>query len=108
MPTVAQEIINNTLAFPKNLPCIRHISKNVNYFNPHLSLMYTVYAMQTTCSAGDRGLTPGEGNGNPLQHPCLGNPTDRGAWWATVHGVAKSWRRHSDSITTTQATTPVF
>ena len=59
MPTVAQEIINNTLAFPKNLPCIRHISKNVNYFNPHLSLMYTVYAIQTTCNAGDWGLTPG-------------------------------------------------
>ena len=32
----------------------------------------------------------GEGNGNPLQYSCLGNPMDRGAWWATVHGVAKS------------------
>ena len=37
------------------------------------------------------GRSPGEGNGNPLQHSCLGNPTDRGAWRATVHGVAKSW-----------------
>ena len=36
------------------------------------------------------GRSPGEGNGNPLQHFCLGNPTDRGAWWATVHGVTKS------------------
>ena len=35
-------------------------------------------------------LPPGEGNGSPLQYPCLGNPMDRGAWWATVHGVAKS------------------
>ena len=35
--------------------------------------------------------SPGEGNGNPLQHSCLGNPMDRGAWWAIVHGVAKSW-----------------
>ena len=34
---------------------------------------------------------PGEGNGNPLQHSCLGNPMDRGAWWATVHGVPKEW-----------------
>ena len=34
------------------------------------------------------GRLPGEGNGNPLQYPCLGNPMDRGAWWATVHGVA--------------------
>ena len=34
---------------------------------------------------------PGEGNGNPLQHSCLGNPMDRGAQWATVHGVPKEW-----------------
>ena len=32
----------------------------------------------------------GEGNGNPLQYSCLENPMDRGAWWAAVHGVAKS------------------
>ena len=32
---------------------------------------------------------PGKGNGNPLQYPCLGNPMDRRAWWATVHGVTK-------------------
>jgi len=31
---------------------------------------------------------PGEGNGKPLQYSCLGNPMDKGAWWATVHGVA--------------------
>ena len=36
------------------------------------------------------GKIPGEGNGNPLQYSCLENPMDRGAWWATVHGVAKS------------------
>ena len=36
------------------------------------------------------GRCPGEGNGNPLQYSCLGNPKDRRAWWATVHGVAKS------------------
>ena len=34
--------------------------------------------------------SPGEGNGNPLQYCCLENPMDGGAWWATVHGVAKS------------------
>ena len=37
------------------------------------------------------GRSPGEGNGNPLQYSCLGNPMDRGAWWATVSGVTKSW-----------------
>ena len=36
------------------------------------------------------GRSPGEGNGNPLQYYCLGNTMDRGAWWATVHGVPKS------------------
>ena len=35
------------------------------------------------------GRCPGEGNGNPLQYSCLGNPMDRGAWWATFHGVAE-------------------
>ena len=35
------------------------------------------------------GRSPGEGNGNPLLYSCLGNPMDRGAWWATVRGVAK-------------------
>ena len=33
--------------------------------------------------------SPGEGNGNPLQYSCLDNPMDRGAWWATVHGVTR-------------------
>ena len=35
------------------------------------------------------GRSPGGGHGNPLQHACLENPMDRGAWWATAHGVAK-------------------
>ena len=42
------------------------------------------------------GRSPGEGNGNPLQCSCLENPMDGGAWWATVHGVAKSRTRLSD------------
>ena len=37
------------------------------------------------------GRSPGGGNGNPLQYSGLENPTDRGAWWAIVHRVAKSW-----------------
>ena len=48
----------------------------------------------SACNVGDLGSIPGsgrspEGNGNPLQYSCLENPMDRGAWWATVHGVAK-------------------
>ena len=38
----------------------------------------------------------GESNGNPLQYSCLENPMDGGAWWAAVHGVAKSWTRLSN------------
>ena len=37
------------------------------------------------------GKSPGVGNGDPLRYSCLESPMDRGAWWATVHGVAKSW-----------------
>ena len=40
--------------------------------------------------------TLGEGNGSPLQYSCLENPMDGGAWWAAVHGVAKSWTRTND------------
>ena len=56
----------------------------------------------SACNAGDLGSVPGsgrldeEGNGYPLQYPCLGNPIDRGAWLATDHGVAKSWRQFSN------------
>ena len=37
----------------------------------------------------ESGRSPGEGNGNPLHYSCLGNPMDRGAWCATVHGISK-------------------
>ena len=56
----------------------------------------------SACNAGDLGLipgsgrSPGEGNGNPLQYFCLENSIDRGAWWATVHGVAKSQTQLND------------
>ena len=42
------------------------------------------------------GRSSGEGNGTPLQYSCLENPMDRGAWQATVHGVAKSWTQLSN------------
>ena len=52
---------------------------------------------ESACNVGDLssipglGRSPGEGNGYPLQYSWLENPMDRGAWWATVHGIAKSW-----------------
>ena len=57
---------------------------------------------ESACNVGDLdlnprlGRSPGGGHGNPLQYSCLENPMDRGASWATVHGVAKSWTRLSD------------
>ena len=42
------------------------------------------------------GRSPGEGNGNPLLYSCLGNPIERGPWWATVDGVAKNQTRLSN------------
>ena len=41
------------------------------------------------------GISPERGNGNPLQYSCLKNSMDRGAWWATVHGLTKSWTQLS-------------
>ena len=41
-------------------------------------------------SIPELGRSPGGGNGNPLQYSCLGNPTDRRVWWATVHGISES------------------
>ena len=53
-------------------------------------------SQESACNAGDLGSVPGSGrssgvgNGNPLRYSCLENSGDRGAWWVTVHGVAKS------------------
>ena len=57
---------------------------------------------ESACQAGNSGSIPGSGrspgggNGNPLQHSCLENPMDRGAWQATVYGVTKSWTQLSN------------
>ena len=52
---------------------------------------------ESSCNAGDPGLIPGSerspggGHDNPLQYSCLENSMNRGTWWATVHGISKSW-----------------
>ena len=48
---------------------------------------------EDTGSIPGSGRSPGEGNGNPLQYSCLGNPMNKGAWWATVHGVGRELDR---------------
>ena len=69
---------------------------------PVIGLPWWLSSKESACNsggAGDVDLTPGSGrsaggdHGNPLQYSCLGNPMDRGAWWATVHGAAKSQTR---------------
>ena len=69
---------------------------------PHHKLPRWLSGKESAGSAGAPlsipalGRSPGEGNGNPLQYSCLGNPMDGGTWWATVHGVTKSQTQLSD------------
>ena len=66
-----------------------------NYFELCASFPGDSASNESACNAGDPGSVPGlgrssgEGNSNPLQHSCLGNPIDRGTWQATVHGVSR-------------------
>ena len=66
---------------------------------PGLGRSLWLSSKDSACSPGDvgdavailgSGRSPTKGNSNPLQYSCLGNPMDRGTWWVTVHGVAKS------------------
>jgi len=72
-----------------DLKCFLHISKTKE-------LPKWLSGKQSACQAGDVDWIfeleryPGEGNDNTLQYSCLENPMDRGVWWATVHGEAKS------------------
>ena len=78
-----------------------------------LGLCQYLSRQKSACSAGIMvfdpwvGRSPGGGNGNTLQYSCLENPMDRGAWWATVHGIPKSQIRlkwHSIHTTYLQST----
>ena len=69
-------------------------------------------SVDSACNAGDTGdsgsilgsgRSPGGGHSNPLHYSCLGNPTDRGAWWAIIQGVAKSRTRRSHWAHSTHA-----
>ena len=95
-------IILNNIPFWHNLGIYIDFSmwvlKAPDYVLPSLfpGLPWWLSDKESACSAGDvgsipgLGRSPGEGNGNPLQFSCLGNPMNRGAWQATVHGVLKS------------------
>ena len=67
------------------------------YYNNNRASLVDHTVKNLLANAADMDLIPGsgislgEGNGNPLQYSCLGNPMNRGAWGATVRGVTKSW-----------------
>ena len=77
-----------------------NIHNRKNYKENHKYYLFSddLVLKNPPAKAGNAGLipglgrSPGGGNGNILQYSCLGNPTDREAWWATVHGVKKRVR----------------
>ena len=99
--------LNSTVGFS----CIWHVPVRCTFIHsfhkPNVFIRLLLYVRlgfpggsvvkNLPANAGDAGSilglgrSPGEGSGNPLQYSCLENPMDRGAWWATVHGVAMSW-----------------
>ena len=88
---------------PDILIKIRKIIIITLFFSSLLAKGFLVsYSKESVCNARDpgsihgSGRSPGEGNGNPHQYSCLEDAVDRGARWATVPGVAKSWTRLSD------------
>ena len=91
------------LASQDELSSVPFMKSSLNdwYIND-FSFQVALAVKNTPVNARDVGLTPAlgrsprEGNGNPLQYSYLGNPMDRGAWWATVHGVANNQTQVSD------------
>ena len=88
-----------TIVIPLSVPPFRCVNICFEYLDhPHGGSNSKKFA----CNAGDPdsipgpGRFPGEGNSNPLQYSCLGNPMDRGAWRVAVLGVAKSRTRLGD------------
>ena len=88
---------------PYNTDCWTCVDQRFLSGNIWLGIRLTQTVKNLPVNAGDVGSipgwgrSPGGGHGNPLQSSCLENPMDGGAWWATVHGVAKSQTRLSDS-----------
>ena len=62
----------------------------INHITFQVIFQSKYHSSNNAASIPGSGRSPGERNGNPLQYSCLKNPMDRGDWWATVHGVARS------------------
>ena len=88
----SHEIKKYLLLGRKAMTNLDHILKSRD-----ITLLTNIHIVETIVFPADLGSIPGSGrspgveNANPLQYFCLGNPMDIGAWWATAHGVAKSW-----------------
>ena len=87
------EVVNAVKSIFYNDIIVIRISKKQFYgLRKVIGLPRWLSRKESACSAGDVSSTPGsgrssgEGNGNPLQYSCLGNPMDRGAWWAPLGG----------------------
>ena len=98
----SHSIFVNFISFPwwkKKLTLLKILSDSGNQINmfshDFRGLPRWLSGRESVCNAGDMSLIPGLGNGDSLQFSCLGNPMDRGACRATVHGVAKIWTRLS-------------
>ena len=93
--TVARLCSDTSLCY-LSMPAISSNYLVVNCISKTRASFVAQTVKNSACSAGDpgsipdSGRSPGEGNGNPLLYPCLENPMDRGAWWATVHEAAES------------------
>ena len=85
--------VNTTFSVrPALSPCCVH--KSILYI--YISIHFLKIGSAVLFSLISYICVDGEGNGTPLQYSCLENPMDKGAWWAAVHGVAKSWTRLSE------------
>ena len=104
-----QAVILEWIAFPPpwDLPdVLLHFCTAKRFFTAEPSWVLVFpggsVGKRSACNAGKQGSlpgwdrSPGEGNGSPLQYSCLENSMDRGAWWATAHGVTKSQTRLTD------------
>ena len=74
--------------------------KGIRVFHHSSVSKESAYNAEDPGSIAGLGRSPGEGNGNPLQYSCLENSMDRGAWWARVYGVTKSWTQLTFSLFT--------
>ena len=93
--SLSKRILGNLFPISHDMKLQNSPGKNAFTKDEKKELPWWLSSKESTCEAGDVGSLPRsgqstrEGNGNPLQHSCLGNPMDRGAWRATVRGLAK-------------------